>query len=157
MVTVCLGERTDCRWLVALDHAFELSRRDAQVRTQRHDHGALNEVLQLPDIARPIVALEDFHRVIGDMVDHLALAFGELLNEVSGQQWDILFAFAQRRECDWKDIQAVVQIGAKFAFLDQPPKIVVSGSYPPHRNLPGAAAYQAFGLPFLEDAEKLWV
>jgi hypothetical protein len=92
-----------------------------------------------------------------DVVDHLALAFGELSNEVSGQRWDILFAFSQRRECDRKDIQAVVQIGAKFAFLDHSPKIVISGSNYPHVNLHGAAASQAFELLFLEDTKKFWL
>src|SRR2546427_739694 len=32
MVTLCSGECTELRWLVALDHAFELSRREVQVR-----------------------------------------------------------------------------------------------------------------------------
>src|ERR1700676_3607365 len=105
----------------------------------------------------PIMAFEDVHHVIGDMVDHLALAFGELSNEVSGQRCDILFAFAQRRECDRKDIQPVVQIGAKFAFLDHTPKIVVSGSDYPNVNLQGAAASQTFEMLLLEDAKKFWL
>jgi hypothetical protein len=61
MVTLSLGECMSWRWLVALGHAFKLSRREVQVRPRRHDHGALDEALQLPDITRPIMAFEDFH------------------------------------------------------------------------------------------------
>src|SRR6058998_3604169 len=41
-----------------------------------HDHGPLDDVLQLPDVARPVVRLQQLRRLLGEAADPLAGAFG---------------------------------------------------------------------------------
>src|SRR5271155_4315299 len=76
----------------------------------RKDHRALDEILQFPDITRPIVAFQSLHHLVGNALDRLSLSSGELFNEVFYQQRDIVSAFPQGRQRDRKDIQPVVKI-----------------------------------------------
>src|SRR5262249_60223539 len=55
----------------------ELRHRSAQLRTPGEDDRALDEVLQLPDVARPVVLLERANHVVRDELDRLALPPGE--------------------------------------------------------------------------------
>jgi hypothetical protein len=47
-----------------------------------HDDAAFDHILQLSDIAGPVMLLESRHHIIGNPVDDLALLAGELLNKV---------------------------------------------------------------------------
>src|SRR6185436_4909880 len=69
--------------------------RGAQDRSVRHDHRALNVVLQLADIPRPMVELEAFHYFIGNVVYILAHAFPKLLDKRPYQQRNVLGTLAQ--------------------------------------------------------------
>src|SRR5688572_3914522 len=51
----------------------------------REDHGSLDDVLQLADIAGPRVRTENAERLLTDSRDLLARAFGEAADEILGE------------------------------------------------------------------------
>src|ERR1700761_3007104 len=101
------------------------------------------------------MACQQLNRLIGEVVDGLALLPRELLNEVIRQWQNIVLAFAQRRQQDGKDIQSKVEIGAKFPLLHHAPQVLVSRRDDPHINLNRAAAAQALALLLLQSAQEL--
>src|ERR1700683_4642733 len=74
-----------------------------------------------------------------------------------GEKGNAPLPFSERRESNRKDIQPVVEIGAKLTFLYHSPEIVVGGSNHPHINLQRTAAAQTFEPVFLEHAKKFWL
>jgi hypothetical protein len=78
-----------------------------------HDHGALDDVLELSHVARPCIGLEQRERAWVDPADHLAGLLGIAIDEVLRQQADIRRPLAQRRHADRKHVDAVVEVAAE--------------------------------------------
>jgi hypothetical protein len=71
------------------------------------------------------------------MVNRLPQAVGEFLHKVSSQQGNIVSPFAQGRKRYRKDIQAVIKIRSKLAFLDHAPQILIRCCDHAHIHLDG--------------------
>jgi len=89
---------------------------------------ALNQILQLPDVALP----GQGHQEVGGLVgqDHLfptADAPGDGLDEIIGQQDDVLAPVPQGRQGQLEGAQAEEQIGAEKLLLDHVGQIRVGG------------------------------
>jgi hypothetical protein len=67
------------------------SRRENPARG--HDDGALNEVLQLTDVARPMMTPEDLHDSIGDFIYGLAQPSRELPDELFYEEHNVVLSF----------------------------------------------------------------
>ena len=80
-----------------------------------HDHRPLHHVAQLPDVARPPCGAQRVQRLRCEAVEVLAVGGGELVQEVLGQQRNVLAALAQRRQRDGEDVEAVVEVLAEPA------------------------------------------
>ena len=120
----------------------------------QHDH-PLDDVLQLPDIAGIAVALEPLHG-LGRQREAVSLIEpGVALDEVLGQERDLLGALAQRRHLDLDHVEAVVEILAEapggHGLLD----VLVGGGQHAHVHLDGVAAAHAGELPVLEHVQEL--
>src|SRR5712692_3049731 len=85
--------------------------------TGRQYRRALDDVPQLPYVPRPGVLLEHAHRLLIDSGDRSLVPRVELVDEGLDEEGEVLFALAQRWQAQRKDVQAVVQILAQFAFL----------------------------------------
>ena len=55
-------------------------------RAFAQQHGPLDDVLQLADVARPVVALHRGHRIVGEAGHLAARVFANLFQEAVGQQ-----------------------------------------------------------------------
>ena len=82
----------------------------SSVGPAREDHGALDQVLQLADVARPVVARQRLHRLGRDRLDRLLHPPRELLREVAHQHRDVLAPLAQRRHVDREDVEPVEEV-----------------------------------------------
>ena len=111
---------------------LQVAERDLQRRARREDDRALDDVLQLADVARPGVAHQGVHDRGRDGLDLPAHPPGEPLGEMADQQRDVVAALAQRRQHDREDVQAVVEVAAEAAVGR--PSAPGRGSWPP----PGA-------------------
>ena len=78
-------------------------------------HAPLDEVLQLPDVPGEIVFLEQVDGVGGDLADVLAHLFRVFLEEVLGEQLEVLLPLPQGRHLDLDDVEAVEEV------LPEPP------------------------------------
>ena len=68
---------------------FQFSERNVQVWALGQDHGALDQILELPDIAGPMVLRKSRHRPGRNRLDPLAHQAGILLREVADEQGNV--------------------------------------------------------------------
>jgi hypothetical protein len=78
-----------------------------------------------------------------------------IVSEYGDQGRYVLAPFAQRRNCDRKDVQPKVEIAAKAFFLHHLFQVAMGCSDDADIYLLGSIAAQPFKLPFLQDPEKL--
>src|SRR5439155_23001119 len=118
------------------------------------DHGTLDHVLQLPDVARPVVAFELLpllHRYpwLGDA--ELARREGD---EVRSEEWDITLPLPQRGKLDQKNAQTVVEILAEASRPDLGLEVPVRRRDHAHVDLARGVVAHALVLPLLQHAEE---
>ena len=66
----------------------------------RQNYRALDYILQLADVARPIVCVEEFDRLLVYVSNLLAQFLGVAVDQVSDQQGNIINALAQCRQVE---------------------------------------------------------
>src|ERR1700686_5499270 len=84
----------------------------------RKDNGALQQVLQLANVARPRIPLEGSHGFRRNAVDLLPHAAAKHLHEMRDKSRNVFPALSERRQQDWEDIQTIVQVTAKLPASD---------------------------------------
>lgn len=98
----------------------------------RNDRGPLDNVFELPYVARPRIA----HQIIRCCVRHprqrLAELLGQLSQQMIDQQWNIRASLAQRRHLQGKNVQPVKQIHAELVGLHLRWEIAVGGGNDSH-------------------------
>src|SRR5580698_5073469 len=85
--------------------------------TLRQRTRALDNVLQLAHVARPVVVEQNLHRVSRNALYWLTRVRGKTRNEKIDEFRDVFLALAQRRNDNGHDVQAIVKILAKRALL----------------------------------------
>src|SRR5262249_2185887 len=88
----------------------------------------------------------------GDVFFHEARVF---LRKVTHEQRNIARASAQRRHANRKDVQAIIQIGAKLPVLDHLDEVGIRPGDQAHIDLQRLGAPQALELLLLENAQEL--
>ena len=119
------------------------------------DDGALDGVLQLADVARPVVRDEARARLRREP-RHAALELrGVFRDEVAGEQRDVFAPLAQGGQLEGDDVEAVVQVLTKGPGLDGLLQVPVRRRDDAHVNADGARAADALELALLQDAQQL--
>ena len=116
---------------------------------------ALDDVLQLARIARPVIRRQHVDRRGGEPADVAAVLGRIALQEVVGEQQHVGLPLAQRRDEDREDVEAVEQVLAEAALLDRPLEILVGRGNQPDVGLQRLVAAEALELPLLQDAQQL--
>ena len=96
---------------------------DRQLIAVGKHHGAKDGIFELADIARPFVTFDKRQRLGADAAQTLAFLGGETGGETAGEISDVAAPNPERRDCDRKDIQPVIEIFAEGAA-----KISITGS-----------------------------
>ena len=91
------------------------------------DDGALQDILQLADVAWPVIGGEELHRFGRDVADLPAELAGFSRDDVGGQERDVLRPLAQRRHVDRENGQAVVEVAAEAALAHGLRQVAVAG------------------------------
>ena len=112
-------------------------------------------VLQLPDVAGPVVALEHGQGLRGDAAHLLAELLAELLEEVGDEQRDVLAALAQRRQVDRDDVEAVEEVLAHRPLRHRRLEVAVGGGDEPHVGLDVLRVADAPDLALLDGPQEL--
>src|SRR5713101_1301619 len=134
---------------------MQLFERRLQRPAARQDHRAFDKIFQFPDVSRPIPRCKSLHHSRGNRFDILFHLFGEPLDEITHQLWNVFLTFPQRRYPDGKHMQAVVQITAKFPVRDHLFEIAIRRSNQPDVDFSRHGAAQALEFTLLENPQEL--
>ena len=96
-------------------------------RPVAHGDGPLDGGLQLADVARPVVPLEDVEGIAGEARDVLAELLRVAGAERLGQQLDVGPAVPQRRRREHDHADAMKELLAESALLDQGRQVLAGG------------------------------
>ena len=88
---------------------------DQQFRAVAEDDGPLDVILQLADVARPVVLAEEPHRLGVDPADLAAVLLGVSFEEELDQDRDVLATLAERGQVDRHDVEPVIEVLAEPA------------------------------------------
>src|SRR5262249_10065564 len=135
----------------AEEFRWEMMRLDALLGADNHQ--ALDQVLQLADVAGPRITQEHLQRRLAQLLGPTAVGAAELAQEISRQSGQILDALAQRGHVKRNYVQPVEQV-----FPERPPgdlflQFLVRGRDHPYVN--GDGLVGAYGLEplFFEDSQ----
>jgi len=98
----------------------------------REDHGPLNRVFQLADVAGPFILQQGFPGFWRDLTDGFPCLFVGFEEEVLQEIRDVFPSFAEWREMDGDDAQAVEEVLAELAGLDTFGQVLVGGGNDAH-------------------------
>src|SRR5690606_17914791 len=119
------------------------------------EQAALDDVLELADVAGPGMPEEALHRAVGHPA-HVLLELGaEVAEEVLDQERDVALALAQRRQAHLDHVEPVVEVLAEAALPDLLQQIAVGRRDQPYVDLDGLDAAHPLELLLLDRAEQL--
>ena len=125
------------------------------VRSGGEDNAALDGVFQLADVAGPLVVHQQAERFGGELAGLEAVFFGVELEEMRGEQRDILLAVAQRRQVERDDVEAVEEVFAEAALFDGLLQVDVGGGDDADVDLDFVGAAEMHEAAVLQHAQDL--
>ena len=128
---------------------------DLERGSRREDEGPLEDVLQLADVAGPLVRHKPLLGGGVDPVNTAADPRRELVEEILRQEGNILRSFTERRELNREHAEPVVEVFAERFLVDSLFQVAVRGGDDPDVDLPWGIAADSVELVFLQDAEEL--
>ena len=111
--------------------------------------------MQLADIARPVIRRHGLQRLGAETGDTFASGGAQSVSEVARQGRDVFHAFAQRRQRNREDIQAVIQVFAKLLGRHRIQQVLVGGGNYPYIYLALAGVAYRLDNPLLQGAQNL--
>src|SRR6478672_11318650 len=116
---------------------------------------SLDEVLELPDVARPPVRGQDFYRRIRDPEHRLPELDPVALEKQPGQFRQVVEAFAERRHPNGDDVDPVVQVLAEPPLFGRLLDVDVGGHHQPEAGPNRLGAADPLDFPFLNGPQQL--
>ena len=116
------------------------------------DHGALDGVQQLADVAGPRIGFERRQRGGGQPFEPV---FRVRLDEVLGQERHVVPTLAQGREADGDGVDPIVEVLPKLSRLHRLGQIAVGGGHEPDVDPPRARGPDPEERPGLDRAQEL--
>src|ERR1035437_4788951 len=126
-----------------------------QRRVGSQDDGPFDHVLQLPDVARPVVAKENPPALIRKVLGGATMLARSPNQEVVGQEQNVVPPLAQGRDVNGHNVESKEEVFAEFLSLDALLEAAVGGGNDAHVHLDGTAAPDPFELAFLEHPQQL--
>src|SRR5262245_18165487 len=121
----------------------------------RDNDRPLDYVLQLANIARPVVRAQPSQAVRGQLLTRPADAGAIAVDEELRQDLNVGAALAQRRNRDGEDVETIVEIFAEPSCADFLPQVTIGCGNHPHVDLAGMRDAHWLILVLLENAKQL--
>src|SRR6267154_15571 len=118
------------------------------------DYAALDKILKFANVTRPRVRRQFRHRFWRNLADLSTHPAGINLNKMLDESGNVFTTRPERRQRDWKYIQTVVEVAAKFVALHHLNQIPVGRGDEPNVHLVSPSAAQAFEFLFLQDTQQ---
>src|SRR5262249_40902769 len=96
-------------------------------------------------------------RRIGDGFRQRAAFRRQPLDEMVGQEWNVLLALAQRWNVERNHVEAVVKVFAEGALFQRRPQGLIGSRNYAHIRVPRDIASQPLELALLEDAQQFYL
>ena len=128
---------------------------EADRRALRHQHAALDRVIELADVARPRMLEQRLQRRRFEAADVLAVALRVLPQEVRRERGNVLAPLAQRRQLDLDRVQPEQQVLPEAAGRDLLAEVRVGRRDDAHVDLARARRADALEVAGLEHAQQL--
>src|SRR6266550_5225206 len=119
-----------------------------------HNHGPLDNVLQLADITGPGIRYKKIQRLLVNPADALSCFSSETIDEVLDQQGNVFSSFPQRRNLNRKNVEAVKQIAAKCTSSDGSLQVAIGGGDDPYVSADRLIATHTLKLTFLQNTQQ---
>src|SRR5258705_8581436 len=127
---------------------------DSKHLARTQNHRPLDDVLQLPNVARPVVADQQVERFPADGVEMSAEPARVALHEILHQHRDIVFPRAEGWHFDQKYIQPVKQVLTETASRDRRGQVTICGCDEAYLHKDRLGAADALEFPLLQDAQE---
>src|SRR5271154_1168162 len=148
-----VGERI-C-WHGGLRLRLQIAEWHVEHSTCGQNHGALDEILQLANVPRPMVGDQNIHGFRRNRVDLPVHAPRKLPGKVPDQQRNILAAIPERRQQNRKNIQAIKQVGSELMVRNHFREIAVCRRNQTSVALQRTRAPEPLELALLQNAQQL--
>src|SRR4029077_8991468 len=87
---------------------------DADARAGAQHHRALDDILELANVARPVVLGQQVERVRRQLEPAFLVLLAVLFEEMVDEQWNVVLPVAQRRQLDRDHVEAIEEIFAEL-------------------------------------------
>src|SRR4029077_8326297 len=128
--------------------------------TIAQNHPSHDYVLQLADVARPIIGVEEFHGFLVDISNLLTRFLSVTVDQVADQQRNITNTLAQCRQSNRKNVETVKQVLTELAFSHRRGEVSIGSRYHPYVNRNCLTATHSLELPLLKNSQqcnlRLW-
>src|SRR4029079_14842517 len=124
-------------------------------RALAHEHGALDGLTQLPDVARPRLLPQPFGRVLAQLEAVAAIDLPHRLEEPRREDRDVVTAIAKWGQHERDQVDAIQQILTELAAPPYPAQGAVGRRDPPDVSGPALARPEDFEAPVLQHAQQL--
>ena len=121
------------------------------------NHRPLDDVLQLTNVARPVVGEQQVQRLLVNRAEMSPHPRGVPLHEVLNQHRDVVFSGSKRRHVDRKDIQPIKQVSPETANPDRGVQITIRGRYETNVDTDRLGASHALEFTFLEHPQERYL
>src|SRR5204863_1815954 len=129
----------------------------AEDRVRTQDDRSLDRVLQLPNVARPVVAAQQLDGVALETLNLLSSLRRGAGRKTVGKHRNVLAPVTERGNRDGEDVQAIVQVLTKPASAHFRLEIPTCRGNDADVALHGARAADTLELALLQHAKKLWL
>jgi hypothetical protein len=127
---------------------------DRELFAVARDYSPLNYVLQLTDVSRPLICPEQIQSSPAYRRNPLPKTTRAAINQILGQEWNVVRALAQCGQANREDVEAVQEILPKSTFTGGRIQIPVRGRE--HAHIRGNSLRSAHPLefPLLEHSQQ---
>ena len=125
--------------------------------TATHHHGAFNGIFQLAYIARPMIVLQHFNGVRAETEIGWSPDIFVLIQEVLGEDEDVISPFPERWDVNVHHVEAVIQVFSEGAILHLFKEILIGGGNDPYVYLQGAGRANSIERAFLDDPQQFYL
>ena len=118
------------------------------------NHGPLDHILQLTDVARPVVGLQQIQRLLVNRADGLARPGGVAVHEVFDEHQDVVLAFSKGRHLDGEHVEPIEQVLSEASIRHRGAEITIGRGDDTHVNADRLRASDPLKFPFLQDSQQ---
>ena len=127
---------------------------DGEILRVAHDDRSLDDILQLTNISRPGVRLQECQTFLVNAADALSCFLRKTVDEVRNQHRNVFLTFPQRRNLDRKNIEPVKKVAPKCSGGDCCLEVAIGGGNHSNIGPDGTCSSDTLKLALLQNSQQ---